>query len=247
MITAVFKRVGQLCSPEDLSEPSSNAHPYLEPPLLHSAALGLGPEIRSINRSVPGASGTGALKRGFLSQKPWETALKGREQSQGEKLLGLPLESTKGLSSHVSNRAILKQFQVFNGWEKAENDKTKGNYLTWAAQYCGRETAILWLLASRWFSKESVEFCFIWGFLLWQPRSHIRKEAEEINREPSFILQKLIFHRIKDSCMPFKILHTVNKYTGLSFTAQNTVRDWVLLDQCKWDFLKPAVIQFKFK
>lgn len=223
MITAMFKRVGQLRRPEDLSEPSSNANPYLEPPLLHSEALGLGPETCSINRSVPGASGTGALKRGFLSQKPWETALKGREQSQGEKLLGLPLESTKGLSSHVSNRAILKHIQVFNGWgKKAENDKMKGNYLTWTAQHCGREIAILWLLAFKTVFKRVCGVLFYLGFFLWRPRSHIRKEAEEINREPSFILQKLIFHRIKDSCMPFKILHTVNKYTGLSFTAQNT-------------------------
>lgn len=106
----------------------------------------------------------------------------------------------------------------------------KVNYLTWAAQHCGRERATLWLLAPRWFSNESVEFCFILVFLLWKPRSHyIMKEAEEINREPSFILQKLVFHKIKDSRMPFKILHILSKYMGLSFLAQNAVHDWVLL------------------
>lgn len=81
--------------------------------------------------------------------------------------------------------------------------------------------------------KRVVEFCFVLVFLLRKPRSYyIMKEAEEINHELSLFLQKLVFHIVKDSCIPFKILHTVNSYKGLSFTAQNAMHDWVLLNEC---------------
>lgn len=83
-------------------------------------------------------------------------------------------------------------------------------------------------------------------FLLWKPIAlYLMEETEEINCEQSF-LQKPIFHRVKNSYLPLRILHTVNRYKALTFTAQSTVSNWELLQQCKQS-LKTSIIQSKFK
>lgn len=56
----------KVCGPEDLWELSWKANPYLHPQVLHSEALGLGPDTCHFNGSIPGASGAGARMQGLL-------------------------------------------------------------------------------------------------------------------------------------------------------------------------------------
>lgn len=202
----------EVCGPEALWELSWDADPSLDPTVLLSETLGLGPETCSFSGSIPGVLVQVLWSRG--SFHTWtDSALKGIEQSQGEKYLvyhwNRQRDKFPGQSSNIA------------GYLTAEGKRQKTAKLKWSAiwasQSHGRETAILQhghtLLAPKRSSKSLWSFDLV--FLLRKPRSpYIKKEDEEINGEQTFP-QKLTFHRVKGSCIPFKIFPTITKYKGL--------------------------------
>lgn len=141
----------------------------------------------------------------------WKTLL----WSQREKLPDLLLESTE---TKFPSQQTVKQFSNTFRNLRTESRRQRIIQLTWTtiwwSQHSGREMAILQhehkLLALKWFSKSLWSFGLVWFFPVEIPVILHNRESSRINSEQWF-LQKLLFHRVKDSCMPFKTSPTVNK------------------------------------